>query len=286
MREAVIQRATVLDVPLDALEAVVAAPAVVETTLQEYHRPIVGGLQIELQGGFCTFTANVWLRPTYFTVDSTNNYFITNSHCTNDFGTVTAEQVGQPTLAREIIGWEVWDPPLFDSSDPRYPGLCPPGRRCRLSDAAMFYMQDLPGDWDYWPWTIASATGITIQYYVGLWQTSHPLSGMRIYKVGRTTGETWGWVVGTCQDVPQYEEVSPGVSVDTGRTMLCQGRGSYTSLGGDSGSPVVQWPGDYPVNMLGVHWGRGGYFSNWNQVDDELARAAGVSALRVSHQWP
>lgn len=281
-RERVLQRLSALNVPGAATEIVLDAPANVETTVQQYQRPMVGGIQIQAAGSLpCTFTANVWLRPTYFTVDSTHNYFITSSHCTSVFGVVTGQQVGQPTMATEVIGWEQWDPPLFNSAHPYYGGLCPAGKLCRTSDAAMFYMQDVAGSWDYWPNTIASTSGLTIQYFVEIsGTTANPLVGMTVYKVGRSTGETWGSVTASCVDVPQFDE-----GVDTGRWMICQGRANFSSQSGDSGAPVVSPPtGNYPVHIVGVFWGAG-YFSRWAQVESELSQAAGVSGLRVSSNW-
>jgi hypothetical protein len=47
----------------------------------------------------------------------------------------------------------------------------------------------------------------------------------------------------------------------TNITQLCQSQASYSSAGGDSGSPVFSITGGSDVRVRGIHWGSGGVYS-------------------------
>lgn len=97
-----------------------------------------------------------------------------------------------------------------------------------------------------------------------------PVQGMVVHKIGRTTGRTVGTVQQTCVHLTVYINQQ-----DSGRTLLCQYVASYSSSGGDSGSPVVEvWP-DGSLIARGIHWRDGGGFSSINEVLRELREVTG-----------
>jgi secreted trypsin-like serine protease len=61
-------------------------------------------------------------------------------------------------------------------------------------------------------------------------------------------------MTGTCLNV--------GVS-GTNIVQLCEAKASYSSSGGDSGGPVFRVLSGSDVELVGIHWGSGGYFSDW-----------------------
>jgi hypothetical protein len=177
--------------------------------------------------------------------------FITNSHCTATQGGNQGTLYYQPlsSTANSSIGTEVADPTYFQG------GVCPAGRRCRYSDAARARYNSgvssnlaqiarttsrgaLSG-----PLTISTANPfLTITA-----ERANPVAGAQANKIGRTTGWTFGQIVGTCAAV--------NVS-GTNITQLCQSLVSAGVGAGDSGSPVFSWPGSGGnVTLLGILWG-------------------------------
>ena len=69
--------------------------------------------------------------------------------------------------------------------------------------------------------------------------------GEFIYKVGRTTGWTGGYVSETCIRV----------DITGNRTLLCQGIANVRADEGDSGSPVFSVSSGNDVEILGSLWG-------------------------------
>jgi hypothetical protein len=121
------------------------------------------------------------------------------------------------------------------------------------------------------------------EYYVAEYNSISP--GMAVEKVGRTTGRTTGSVTNSCANVPQYAVDPWGYVYDTGRTMLCQVQASYSSGGGDSGSPVTIRNSSGQPQVYGIHWGSNGTtasFSHWTYMWSEIGNDV---LARTGVQW-
>jgi hypothetical protein len=177
--------------------------------------------------------------------------FITASHCTNVQGGVEGTQFHQP-LASNLIGTEVADPVYFTG----FP--CPPGRRCRFSDAARArYLTAVGSDLGGIARTTARSVAdgpITINAanpFFNIVSEVSPIQGVQVNKVGRTTGWTYSRIGSTC--------IGANVA-GTNITLLCQSRtivGIVPGLArpGDSGSPVFYWDGGSNAGLTGIVWG-------------------------------
>ncbi len=220
-----------------------------ENSVTDRHRPAMGGLQLQVgsaTGGTCTYG----LTATRNGVAG----FITNSHCTSTQGGVESTQYAQPAFAADAsntIATETVDPGYFTG------GVCPANLRCRYSDSAFAQRT-------------ASASRAIVENPIGslAWDGDSrfyvvnersPFVGLALRKVGRTTGHTVGQVESTCVDFRQ---------TGTNILMLCQADASYSSAGGDSGSPIfrttsctVNGVNDVCADVYGLHWGGGGAFS-------------------------
>jgi hypothetical protein len=251
-----------MPVPFAAVEIGIVPPTRMQQSLRSTVRPVIGGLQ--LSWGPCTMTYNVARRLIDGALDP-NGYFLTNSHCTDVFGETTGMSVGQATWDA-VIGTEHVDPPLFTSAQD---SRCPSGLLCRYSDAALFIHNSTQYRHGYVAWPPVGSINFAEQRVIIA--AGDPVVGIAVHKVGRTTGRTTGTVTRTCVD---FRQRTP-TGADTGRMMLCQAQGDYTSAGGDSGSPVLQlWP-DGTVVDLGIHWGSGGVFSPSNAWNAEIRAVTG-----------
>jgi hypothetical protein len=242
--------------PAAAVVIVEVEPVKQMVTLRERVRPVRGGLQINFPGFLCTlgFNAN----------RSGERSFITNSHCTSEQGGVENTPYWQPTQTAlsDRIGNEVADPTYSQLSG------CPPGRRCRRSDAArVAYRAGTTSTLG----SIARTTGanngsFTISGSFSITAEGSPVVGQTAHKVGRTTGWTRGQITNTCVHTNL---------LGTNITQLCQ---SFVSAGagpGDSGSPVFRRTGTGSnVTLLGILWGgsdNGIYvFSPISGIESEL----------------
>lgn len=185
-----------LGIPRDAVVFEERDPIHEMQTLQDAFNPVPGGVEIHWSSFLCTLGFNVERSPSTSPVDSC--FFVTNDHCTDVQGQVTGTTYRQPAFGA-LIGEEILDPPFFTG------GVCPPGRICRYSDAALAEYFD-PADCEFG--AIARTDGfgsITIDPNVPRWKIVSKLSGAqvghRVAKVGRTTGWTEGIVDQTCVDV-------------------------------------------------------------------------------------
>jgi len=249
-----------LSIPLEAVNIEETKP--VEFELRNHRRPLVGGLQIQINnfiGSFCT----LGVIATRGGVQG----FVTNSHCTSIRGGVEGTVYHQPSPRLIItnqnrVGLEVADPTYFTGSP------CPSGRRCRYSDSAFVRVPHPSGP------SVTVSKGFIARPALGsfTWNgtdrfritsellTGNPIVGTAVTKVGRTTGRTSGTVTRAC--------VSINV-LNTNITLLCQNEASYSSSPGDSGSPVFQItnsPSTNDVRIIGIHWGSGGAFSSTGTV--------------------
>lgn len=151
------------------------------------------------------------------------------------------------------IGQEIRDPVYFTG------GACPAGRRCRYSDSAFARVPHPSGPAvSVSRGFIARPTSVntgaltinhTTPHFRVVAETSRPVVGETLNKVGRTTGWTRGTVPATCVNINV---------AGTNITQLCQDFVNARVAGGDSGSPVFRVtnaPASGDVRLYGVLWG-------------------------------
>jgi len=242
----------------------------IRIALDDRHRPMVGGLQIQFQSGFLGLSTGTCTAGFGFASTSLNaRGFITNSHCTRTRGELDNGRYWSPTRPAsdgDQVGTEIKDPPFFTG------GVCPAGRKCRYSDAAAVRTTAAA---DMNVGTIArpslNSTSWAGQDVFRVYNEATPSTTMTATKVGRTTGRTQGPVTHTCANTNV---------ADSDITMLCQNFVRATVDPGDSGSPVFQItnsPSANNVALLGVLWGEttsGGYeyfcFSSMSRIKQEI----------------
>ncbi|HSA54937.1 MAG TPA: hypothetical protein VLE53_04495 [Gemmatimonadaceae bacterium] len=255
-----------MGIPASAFEVRVVPPIHQVATLQQRHRPTIGGIQIHFSRFVCTMGFNA--------TDGTERSFITNSHCTRKQGGVEGTEYSQPTRTVDptVIAVEVEDPAYMAGGT----GICPRNRSCRFSDAARARYNAGTGSTQG---VIARTSGpnngslevvgsfsVTSQDNA---TTNFP-SGTQVNKVGRTTGWTQGSVTGTCVHT----------AVQGSKIMqLCQtfveSPDDVLVGGGDSGSGVFRITSGNNVQLLGILWGGSSngqlfVFSPLKQIRDEL----------------
>jgi hypothetical protein len=267
-RAAVEEELTRLEIPLEAVIIEQSEPIVFDSSLQDQHRPLVGGLQIQFPRDGIIFNCTHGFSANRSGITG----FVTNSHCSAVQGEVDSTLYGQPNLDN-FIGHEIADPPFFTG------GPCPSGRRCRRSDANFVDRVSSVGARRQ---VARPALGSIAWNGTNIFRITEKLAGnppinRRLQKVGRTTGRTRGRVDDNCVDTDVFQ---------TDITMLCQvivrarpGQGDPVpiALGGDSGSPwfrVTDSPQRFDVRLTGIHWGgdrdRLAVFSKMNQIENEL----------------
>jgi len=244
-------------VPSDAVIVEAAEPIVAMEQITDKIRPAPDGVEIQTAFGTCTLGVNVHRGVAGF---------ITASHCTRPDqvqGGVDSTVFFQKSalMVSDRVGVETVDPPLFTG------GSCPSGRQCRWSDAA-FVAYDSPslsnGGRIANPLIcLPNAAGpLTVnpalpRLPITSYMFGSPASGTNVFKVGRSSGCTFGSQKNSCADVNVSINVSVGsftFQLDTGRTLLCQNVVSGVALPGDSGSPVFLNQGDH-ATLVGNLWG-------------------------------
>jgi hypothetical protein len=224
-----------LGIPEEAVNFQETQPIRMVATLRSKIRPVVGGLQINFPGFLCSIGFNA-LR-------NGQRSFITASHCTNRQGGVESTPYYQPTQtsAPAKIATEVSDPGYSQNK----PG-CPPGFRCRFSDAsrAAYTAATTSALGRLAKTTGANNNSITINGSFSITSEGAASVGQTVGKVGRTTGWTTGKVTNTCVNV--------AVS-GTNLAQLCQNIVSARVGAGDSGAPVFK--GTSNVSLVGLLWG-------------------------------
>ncbi len=228
-----------LGIPQEAVVLEEADPILeVSHDLTHAFNPVPAGVEINFSNFLCTLGVNAKAGSACF--------FLTNDHCTDVQGSVTGTTYFQP-FGGPFIGTEIADPAFFTG------GVCPAGRRCRYSDAAMAEYAD-PDDCEHGSIarTFFSSTAVdpaNPRWTIVRKQRS-PLVGQVMAKEGRTTGWTEGPVVATCVD----SNVA-GSNI----TRLCQ---SFVAAGvgsGDSGSPVFRRRlQSSRASFAGLLWGSNG----------------------------
>jgi hypothetical protein len=257
-------------VPREAVDIVEEPAATTEQTLQDFRRPLVGGIQIEANlfpGQPCTLGFNALRQG--------NGGFVTNSHCTNVQGGAEGTVFYQEDAAAAAnrAGLEFVDPCYFPAAGcpaPAFSG-CPNGRLCRYSDSA--FALALTG---YTRGEIARPVFNTINWnqrdvFFILEKGNLAVVGTTVQKVGRTTGWTQGNVTRVCARLNQPGNI----------TMLCNNQATYASMPGDSGSPVfgIRQQGQvWTVALLGIHWGRVGANAAYSPIGGNSATFFGSTS--------
>ena len=254
-----------LGIPASAVNVDVTQPIRQLATLRGPVRPVVAGVQINFPGFLCSLGFNA--------SRSGIRGFVTASHCTSIQGGVEGTPYRQPLESVRPIQVAT------ETVDPTYPtgGSCPAGRNCRRSDAA--FAKYINGTQNTLG-RIARTSRINPndRTIVGSWTITSdaPSSsftiGLRVNKVGRTTGWSQGPVTGTCVNV----NVS-GSNI----TQLCQTIVSATVAGGDSGSDVFTITSGTNVRLNGVLWG--GSSDGKTFVFSPLANVKGELGALTTH---
>lgn len=266
------------NVPAEAVSIELTEPVVALTnaTLQDRVQPFGGGLQLVFPNpmpGFvslCTLGFNILPNAPGQSVA----YFLMNSHCTLNRGTLDNTPYYQQPVAfldpRQLIAFEVVDLPFF--TDPLFCPYAPFGYVCRYSDAAIarYITPRTPVRFGsiYRTASVGSGgaagsreiTGSNPDFFDIVGEEPFPLLGEELDKVGRTTGWTRGPVVGTCVDIGVF---------GTNIAMLCQDLVQAALAGGDSGSPVFRQLGDTRyARLYGILWGGGGTFYVFSAMEN------------------
>lgn len=263
------------DIPREAIGIQRMAPVRAAMSLQDRHRPLVGGLQVAFPRGtaevVCTLGWNAIARGSHN--HQSVHGFVTNSHCTKTRGGIEGTVFHQPSEsgAANRIGIELVDPRYFTSfSDPK----CPRDRQCRYSDSA-FVLYLKPLDLDQGHIARDSDNLLNPIEWNGMddyriRRKRDPVVGDAVRKVGKETGTTDGAVTRTCADA------NPA---GTDITYLCQSLATLASDEGDSGAPVItcgHCPDSTDSALRGIFWGAlaapvgAGIFSPVSAVEREL----------------
>jgi hypothetical protein len=238
VRASVLEAIRRLGIPVAAIVIEVTSRPVAVATLLDRMRPLSGGLRIvNSDGGGCTLGFNVDYSGT--------RTFMTNSHCTDAFGSSSGQAFYQSALqSGDFVGNEYLDPALKN-----YGTFCPPGRTdCRWSDAALVQYdagaESTPGGVARTSWSNQWNGSTTIVRRFWISGKEVDFAGQTINKMGSTTGWTGGTVDATC------------VHYDMGnRYLMCQGRVNAGVYFGDSGSPVFRIVSGDEIKLLGILWG-------------------------------
>jgi len=117
-------------------------------------------------------------------------------------------------------------------------------------------------------------------YWPGISLLGYAWQGMTVYKVGRTTGVTYGTVAATCE-YPMLDSLS------VPKVVLCADRATGASFGpGDSGGPVF-YPaaqGDPPY-AIGLFFGGAGTSFNGNDPPQCTAGCTILFSEFYTIQW-
>jgi len=256
----VLARFDALGAPRSAVTVEVVPVASLTSTLQQYYRPLIGGLQIDWNNAqgvptTCTLGVNVWYTNFSQGISTGTPGFYTAGHCsTTRFatdGTVFSQ-------GGTRIGYERWDPPPFTSA---LTSACPPGAYCRWSDVAFAQYDDPNVDrhqgsvaqtaWRGFGNSQPGSLDIVTEYVLNA--TTTPVVGDYLDKVGRTTGWTSG----------QITQAQPGQIAHTcgdffigGYDILCQDQVEAFADSGDSGSPVFAELTQTSAAFAGIVWAK------------------------------
>jgi len=267
-----------LDIPEKAVKLIRTGSPQLLSSLNDRHRPVVGGLQIEWTPGEAGFrnlcTLGVVAKRT--DIDPTAppagqrediKGFVTNSHCSTRIGANSETVVGatdsiyyQPLQnGTNQIGTEDFDPTFFRC----FPAFLPFQDTCRWSDSLFAELEkaeevSAPGRLGF----IARPKKINLRGAVCFNEKGQPVSpefcawnenntyrivresgriasGTLISKVGARTGQTVGITLLTWPLEPTSSEAR---ARGAGDYWVDQFLGTYQSEQGDSGAPVIRFP--------------------------------------------
>ena len=288
-RDRVLQASTRLGIPRAALNVEVIPRGSLLQTLQQYVRPLEGGLQIDFtlngQPSQCTLGVNVWYGNLAQGIPLGTAGFYTASHCSTTWGGTDSTVYSQGGVR---IGQERYDPGYFTYA---YDTSCPANLNCRWSDVSFVaydsgtdgqhgaiaqtnyraYGVGLPGP----PQDMSKNGSIDINPGSPQWtitNTALPVTGAWFEKLGRSTGWTTGQVSQTCMNIRP----------DNVRDVLCQDRVDAYAYYGDSGGPAFQWLSSSSAAFSGIVWYQyvdpnthlaGFVFSNINMIAKDMGSA-------------
>lgn len=260
-----------LGLPAAALRVEVTPAPQSRTTLQDYQRPVAGGVQVTSTGA-CTVGINArW--------DANTNYagFITASHCSSTPFVYASTMFYQPTVSTMYDIANEWDNPFPSTTL----GGCVSGRTCRWSDTlfAIYFSSERSSanaansiaETTWWNYGAAGSITETNDYLTITGEVSSTPTNEWLDKIGRTSGWTYGTVQNTCVDLKSDYIDYAGREI----WLLCNEVTDIYSHYGDSGSPIFKWLNEDEVEWAGILWGGPEnvftttyHASNWNVQAD------------------
>jgi hypothetical protein len=231
-----------------------------DSTLRDQIRTLTAGVQIANPYPWmdhCTLGHIVWHKNEDGSPNLNIGWAFYSSHCTESRYSVNRKPTyGQPTLNSPVAQeWE--EAPVYS---------CSGYGSCQDADVAVLAILNEIG------FGVASVAISSQPYdtttappFLGRRSTANTISGAltgeRVTKVGRTTGETSGDISETCVDRQVLGE---------SLWILCNQRAYYHAGSGDSGAPVfikAEEPGHSSTpRVAGLHWGsnvtRGGWVTS------------------------
>jgi hypothetical protein len=249
-------------VPADAISFVETGQPEFLKTLQDYSRPNVGGIRIKpYNRSPCTLG--------FVARSEFGEVFVTNSHCTEEFGQLDGIDFAQPSFHgwppwRFYIGEEIHDEQFFQ---------CIPGRKCRYSDTALIGVESdaawahiartkkRQAPWQYWHTDFITIyeSRPTMQIVDTIY---YPVQGDGLNRMGQRSGWAWGFVQNT--DIIWFNQNGPELIF--GAASINFEDSEY----GDSGAPIFYWDEEletaWLAGILFSELGQNTVFSPWGQV--------------------
>jgi hypothetical protein len=229
-------------------------------TLRDRFRPIVGGLQVQIDQ---EDTRSVTICTQGFNATrGKDRGFVTANHCIHDRTSPKTAVFFQPSVAKDNrVGLGEISPPPFDMKKNK---KCLEGDKCRYSDTMFVKLDD----------GVQSSQGLIARPAAGSsdWNGTDtfsivgkatPMYGLNVTYVGSQTGRIDG----------QVTVASFSLRSDDGIRYLCQTvvKWKTVPVQGDSGSPAFSIGSNNEVDILGIVWGTKGVSPMVNiEVTDEL----------------
>jgi hypothetical protein len=239
-------------------------------SIQGHADTLVGGIAFEVGSVGSSKNATIGIILDYGGVRSA----LTNSHSTRNGFTPDGDTAQQPAVFTRSFGYESSDPSTHNC------GTWPFNYSCRNSDAAIYTLfasdtsqKGLIARTTYYSHSSSGSTtwDTTRPYFVVTSTTSSPATGTTVYKVGQTSGWTYGTVTATCVD-----KTVNGYTL----TVLCNTATDMYLLAGDSGAPVFTWDGVDAASLSGLVNGITGsanYFTPLSQIAGDLTSTISIA---------